>query len=806
MKKFIVLLIFLLIPTQVSAGTFVDLNSNHWAYKSITEMANNGILNGYPDGTFGPDKNVSRAEFSKILVKALELEKESYLRYIDVPLEFWGYEDIKIASNYLTGYKINNKSYFKPNEYALREDVAVAVVKALDLQNNSYDYATLNKFSDKELISENTKKYIAIAVENNLMRGNADGTFNPKGKLTRAEASQLILNTLSVKEEILTKNIAELSDIKFNSRTSTIDLGENWRDYGIGIEYDKSTKKYTSKYKPIGQLITITEDMSDNYRCFTTDENGEKSYITIGRLDNLENYVKVECENVFEDIKYNSRTGYIDFGNDFEKYVYYISYTYGRIDEDIYFLDTEPINFLNEESLRRNLENKKLSVLEDDLEGFGGQNYVPFILIGLRDNYSAVKVIDTRVEAEKYLKSEMKNISKELKNNNEIIELDYTFSKNIEDIEVYVQIEGTEEYITENKGLTVQTAGKKFTVKFNVDKNKTYNVVLNSAFLEDVKEILKPVTQTITTKKVKNTSGIKENGKKPDFEIDVKKGTLIVEDFESFKEKYEYCYSDTSIGIADEYKDFKYEIDLVIMHGKNLYIRAKETEDTYASDPFYIKRYRGTVISISECMKSHDSNILYRDMYIKDSHYPQYSSIQTKICSVTGKEKYNSKVGVGTTIDNEKFDIEIGDTITVFDGDNNIYIGLEEENMMSTATLISDVVLEEKRTSELLIKMETKNEKVSSLEEISVLVDKKRIPENYYVYVDISDDSGFIVGVWKTLDEINDISTLADILQINESIIDGKKIKVEVAVKESYSQNAEVLERYAMEFYWTSEK
>ena len=205
MRKFFSLLVVILtLVTSCSfANNFTDLDATHWAYEPIVEMSERGILNGYPDGTFLPSKSITRAEFAKILVLTLDLNGPATNNvFSDVTQDFWGYEYINIASNYLSGYTNGNEIIFLPNEVAVREDVAVAVVVAAGLQNAEYNIDTLNRFSDKDEISENLRKYIAIAVENNLMQGDANGTFRPKGKLTRAEVCKLMMNTTRELEKI----------------------------------------------------------------------------------------------------------------------------------------------------------------------------------------------------------------------------------------------------------------------------------------------------------------------------------------------------------------------------------------------------------------------------------------------------------------------------------------------------------------------------------------------------------------------------------------------------------------------------
>lgn len=60
---------------SITAVKFTDLSRNHWAYQSINTLAGSGITNGYPDGSFRPDANVTRAEFAALMTK---LMKEEY--------------------------------------------------------------------------------------------------------------------------------------------------------------------------------------------------------------------------------------------------------------------------------------------------------------------------------------------------------------------------------------------------------------------------------------------------------------------------------------------------------------------------------------------------------------------------------------------------------------------------------------------------------------------------------------------------------------------------------------------------------
>ena len=59
---------------NVFAQEFPDVAENHWAYKEIETLAKEGVVVGYPDGTFRADSLVDRAEFSTMVIKALAQE------------------------------------------------------------------------------------------------------------------------------------------------------------------------------------------------------------------------------------------------------------------------------------------------------------------------------------------------------------------------------------------------------------------------------------------------------------------------------------------------------------------------------------------------------------------------------------------------------------------------------------------------------------------------------------------------------------------------------------------------------------
>ncbi len=190
---------------EKSSG-FSDINQNHWAYKAILNMSSRKIINGFPDNTFRPDLSITRAEFAKIMVLALNLPQKQpdSSSFLDINKTDWECPYVENAKYYLTGFRGSLGDSFHPQEPAVREDMAVALVKAMNLSGENSDSSILDRFSDKSNISENLKKYISIAVNHKIMEGSKDGNdlaFKPKNSLTRAEAA-VLLNNVTSEEKI----------------------------------------------------------------------------------------------------------------------------------------------------------------------------------------------------------------------------------------------------------------------------------------------------------------------------------------------------------------------------------------------------------------------------------------------------------------------------------------------------------------------------------------------------------------------------------------------------------------------------
>ncbi|MEN6461558.1 MAG: S-layer homology domain-containing protein [Syntrophomonas sp.] len=164
--------------------------SGHWAGNNINKLVKSGVISGYPDGTFKPDKTISRAEFVTIIVRAFKLPPKAGKVFADTA-NHWAKDSIATAAAYgiVNGY---NSTKFGPDDNITREQMAVILDKALKLNNA----AGGKNFIDQAKISTWAKDAVVRVNQNGIFAGYPDKSFKPKASAARAEAATVILKAL----------------------------------------------------------------------------------------------------------------------------------------------------------------------------------------------------------------------------------------------------------------------------------------------------------------------------------------------------------------------------------------------------------------------------------------------------------------------------------------------------------------------------------------------------------------------------------------------------------------------------------
>jgi hypothetical protein len=145
--------------SDAAAGTkttahFSDI-AGHWAEASIKQAVDAGIVSGYPDGSFRPDRTVTRAEFTVMLMNALRPQGNgSTLTFTDTAkIGAWAQQSVAQAvyAKIIGGYEDGS---FRPDAEITRPEMASMIAKAL---GQSVDAAAVTGFADDENIPDWTK-------------------------------------------------------------------------------------------------------------------------------------------------------------------------------------------------------------------------------------------------------------------------------------------------------------------------------------------------------------------------------------------------------------------------------------------------------------------------------------------------------------------------------------------------------------------------------------------------------------------------------------------------------------------------
>lgn len=273
-KSFIVILTFILLFLSLNASFgriyFYDV-FGHWAEDSIMWGANTvKLLNGYEDGSFNPDGNISRAEYVSLLYRTAKkqniLDEKPIVNdnviYLDLNNKFWAYDHISKVISY-----VNSKNYyvrfedifpgdnFYPNRSITREEAAVL----------TYFFTTspieegIISFSDIDFDYKYLNQILAM-VKNEIIFGYPDGTFRPLNNITRSEAATIIKRLYKDMEYQKKSYLGDIKLIESDEKTAYFPLFGDYANRKLDTKdllYKRAVE--TLEYKSIIGIIPYEE-------------------------------------------------------------------------------------------------------------------------------------------------------------------------------------------------------------------------------------------------------------------------------------------------------------------------------------------------------------------------------------------------------------------------------------------------------------------------------------------------------------------------------------------------------------------
>lgn len=195
-KLFLIIFVYILAFASISYAGFSDIE-NHWAKEKIENFLESGFVNGYGDGTFRPDADITRAEFCKIV--------NAYMGY-----GFSGESGENVSGEIVSDAKSGETNEWKEKNFKLanakgylqvgsidekisREEAFVALSKVMNLSNVEFE---LN-YDDASEISAWAIPSVKALASVNYIKG-YDGKLRPKENLTRAELVSVLYDFVGI--------------------------------------------------------------------------------------------------------------------------------------------------------------------------------------------------------------------------------------------------------------------------------------------------------------------------------------------------------------------------------------------------------------------------------------------------------------------------------------------------------------------------------------------------------------------------------------------------------------------------------
>jgi len=172
--------------------SFEDVHASYWAHDVIKKMAAQQIVNGVSDKAFAPKQDVTRAEFTAMITRALGMQPAQSIPFRDTDPAKWYAPSIAAAfdAGIVTG---RSNDTFAPNESLSREEMAIIIINAYRFKTGEDAAGSgMSDFRDAGIVSGRAKDAVSALQSLGLIHGRGNHLFMPHETVNRAESAQII--------------------------------------------------------------------------------------------------------------------------------------------------------------------------------------------------------------------------------------------------------------------------------------------------------------------------------------------------------------------------------------------------------------------------------------------------------------------------------------------------------------------------------------------------------------------------------------------------------------------------------------
>ena len=284
----------------------MDIDGDHWAWEEINDFINADIIDGYMDEEMymyvKPNDNITRAQFTKILVNALSLEATGTpKKFSDVKSSAWYYEYVNTASS-LGIINGNTNGTFAPNKNITRDQMTKMIVLAFE-KTVPFSNSATQKFSD---VSKDywAFDYINKASGAEIVKGFGT-TFKPLNLATRAQAIVMIHRGLTKEQSNLPDEEAVKDFLKGHILKENSLMETNASDDLMALYEENGTGYYLAEARDLGGIYFPADEG------YTVDIDDTKLSLNIVSIS--DRFLTIEATGMTGRFTYKSEDFNMDF-------------------------------------------------------------------------------------------------------------------------------------------------------------------------------------------------------------------------------------------------------------------------------------------------------------------------------------------------------------------------------------------------------------------------------------------------------------------------------------------------------------
>ncbi len=289
-----------------AADTFKDVSETgayNWSYQYVEDIAANGFISGYEDGTFRPGKSVSRLEAFALFARLMGSNNEANADVVEAAKE--NYKDIlsKYSLSYAEGdvaFMLSRgvlkedelDTYFKDDkksEAMPRYEAAILITKAMSAEEEATAEVLIDlDYVDVADIPKNARQHVYYVSQKGIMSGMGAGEFSPNTSVLRSQIAVMMSKTVgTVKYDFEATALISVDAAKNNIKI---------KDFDDEIGYDKDTKFFKNG------VVATENDMRAGQRVVLTYSEDDEA-VRLVSVDIIEDEIDSSVSGIYRGVK-----------------------------------------------------------------------------------------------------------------------------------------------------------------------------------------------------------------------------------------------------------------------------------------------------------------------------------------------------------------------------------------------------------------------------------------------------------------------------------------------------------------------